>query len=92
MNLQESVKLHTGTKLFVVFVLLVLSIFWLFDNSKSSTINKVKSGEYHLVCDIRDKGFVKIDPTMIIDIVDGTWIFENGYSKNCKMFKAEKEM
>lgn len=81
MQLNNSKRLITLVFLFAVVML------WLFIPNK---FDQVKSGEYHLVCDIKDKGFVDIDPNLLVDLIDDVWVFENGYSKKCTTIKADK--
>lgn len=47
-------------------------------------LNSVKSGEYALTC-LLDRGDTLIAPELLIDHVDGTWIFTNSYSSNCTL-------
>lgn len=43
-------------------------------------LHKVQSGERVLVCN----GTI-INPERVIDFVDATWIFDNGYASNCEV-------
>jgi hypothetical protein len=57
--------------------------FLIFAISYTSEYKKVVTGELELFCDIKDKGFTKIEPHKIVDKIDDTWIFENGWAKAC---------
>lgn len=48
----------------------------------SGDLRAVKSGEVKLACDMRD-GERVIDPSKVVDLVDGVWVFKNGSAKNC---------
>lgn len=43
-------------------------------------LHKVQDGTKQLICN--DKVVPK---ERVIDFVDGTWIFDNGYAKNCEV-------
>lgn len=46
--------------------------------ASTSHLKAVKSGKLTLICN--DK---VIDPSMVLDEIDGTWIFTNGHARNC---------
>lgn len=50
--------------------------------SDRKILEQVKSGEKNLFCNFKD-GVRLVNPEMIKDISDDTWVFENGYAKNC---------
>lgn len=50
-------------------------------------LRAVQRGELALVCEMKD-GERVIDPEMVTGYVDDTWIFDNGYAKNCKVIKG----
>lgn len=52
----------------------------------TSPLEKVQSGEYKLEC-VLVTGVKTIDPAKVEDYLDGTWLFTNGYSRNCKVLK-----
>ena len=52
----------------------------------SGDLRAVKSGEAKLVCDMRD-GMRVIDPELVVDLIDGVWVFTNGSAKNCEVIK-----
>lgn len=40
----------------------------------------------HTGCHMRD-GFRAIEPAKVVDLMDGVWIFDNGYASNCEVKK-----
>ena len=73
-------------KKFVSF-LFIIGIF-LYVNFKIDPINKIKSGEYELVCEFEDgERIVPVDK--IISYIDDEdcWAFTNGYACNCQLIK-----
>ena len=50
-------------------------------------LRAVQRGELTLVCTIKD-GERAIDPARVTGFIDDTWIFDNGYAKNCKVIKG----
>ena len=52
----------------------------------SGDLRKVQSGEVELVCAMKDGGRV-IDPKLVVDFVDGVWVFKAGSAKNCEVVK-----
>ena len=51
-------------------------------SSELAAIESVQSGEKVLMCDMPD-GARAIDPTLVVDLVDGKWLFTNGYAGGC---------
>ena len=49
----------------------------------------VKDGLQTLSCDIVGKGVISIDPEVIVDFVDGTWVFTNGSARACQVEAVE---
>lgn len=52
----------------------------------SGSLRSVQSGEVELVCAMKDGGRV-IDPKLVVDFVDGIWVFKAGSAKNCEVVK-----
>ena len=48
--------------------------------ASTSHLKKVKSGELTLICNDRI-----VQPDMVLDEIDGTWIFTNGHARNCEV-------
>lgn len=54
-------------------------------------MDDIKSGKVSLVCNLPE-GPQVIPPEKIVDRIDGNiYIFTNGYSKSCKVFKNGNE-
>ena len=77
--------MNNGNLLIVIGLLMILfGVVGLACNvAHQDMISDVKSGKVTLICDIKDKGHIEIDPEMVVDRIDGVWIFENGWAKNC---------
>jgi hypothetical protein len=71
---------------FVVFVLGALFMSIVADDREA--LNSVKSGEYSLSCLMQD-GDRLIEPEMVVDYVDGLWIFKNGHASTCTLTKVK---
>lgn len=52
----------------------------------SGDLRAVKSGEAKLVCDMKD-GERVIGPELVVDLVDGVWVFKNGSAKSCEVIE-----
>lgn len=50
-------------------------------------LRAVQRGELTLVCEMKD-GERVIDPEMVTGLLDGVWVFKNGYARNCKVIKG----
>ena len=70
---------------FLVFLLLILSGYLI---SLDNPVNKIKSGDYILECYFKD-GWRVVGKDKILDFDEksGTFIFTNGYAKNCIVYK-----
>ena len=53
----------------------------------SGELRAVQSGEFTLVCAMKDETRV-IDPKLVVDFVDGIWVFNAGSAKNCEVIKG----
>ena len=53
----------------------------------SGELRAVQSGELTLVCAMKDDARV-IDPKLVVDFVDGVWVFNAGSAKNCEVIKG----
>lgn len=51
-------------------------------SSELAAIESVRSGDKVLKCDMPD-GTRDIDPALVVDLVDGKWLFMNGFSSTC---------
>jgi hypothetical protein len=78
------IKTKPGYKI-IAFLLILFLPFYLLAQLNNQELNKIKNNPDIIVeCQIKNKGWVVIDKNKIIDIDDdGTFIFENGYAKNC---------
>jgi len=56
----------------------LVAVLWTFDAPHRSMVENVKNGTSVLVCNDRT-----IAPDMVMDMVDGVWIFKNGSMRNC---------
>ncbi|NLY14571.1 MAG: hypothetical protein GXZ10_13270 [Gammaproteobacteria bacterium] len=50
----------------------------------SGSLRAVQLGELTLVCVMKDEARV-IDPKLVVDFVDGVWVFKAGSAKNCSV-------
>lgn len=50
-------------------------------------MNKLKQGNYTLVCYI-DNQYRSIEPDKLVDRIDDTYIFTNGYASNCTILHS----
>ena len=55
--------------------------------SETEELNKVKSGEYTLECTLTNEGYTIVATDRIKSRVNDVWLFDNGYSRNCKVIK-----
>jgi len=55
---------------------------------KPAALEEVLSGEAQLYCHLPE-GWKQINKERVVDIVDGTWIFDNGQAKACKLIKGK---
>ena len=53
----------------------------------NGSLRAVQSGELTLVCAMKDEERV-IDPKLVVDLVDGVWVFKAGSAKNCEVIKG----
>lgn len=53
----------------------------------SGDLRAVKTGEVKMVCAMRG-GERVIDPELVVDLIDGVWVFESGSAKNCAIIKG----
>lgn len=65
-------------RLAIVFIGLIIIASY----ASTSNLKQVKSGELTLICNDRI-----VQPDMILDEIDGTWIFTNGHARNCEVRK-----
>ena len=79
-------------RLTVVFLLsLGLIVFLLLTAAEDSTrVAKVQMGKSVLVCEIRGRGEVEIDPAKVTGFSEGRWYFTNGSATQC--FTYDKEV
>ena len=57
--------------------------------SDSDILAAAQKGELRLTCLMQD-GERTIDPTMIVDLIEGTWVFENGGARQCRTEQVAK--
>ena len=67
----------------VAMVVAITAINYIFD----ANLRAVQRGELTLVCTFKD-GERSIDPARVTGFIDDTWIFDNGYAKNCKVIRG----
>lgn len=72
-------------------VLLVAGVFLIFlsfslslNQATKTLVQQVQDGDVWLFCDMPD-GSRYIHPSMVTDLFEGVWQFENGYSKSCTL-------
>lgn len=62
----------------------------------SSPLSKVKKGTHNLFCVFKVENGPsdrrKVDPDLITDYVDGTWLFSNGSATNCELVSKTKHL
>lgn len=64
----------------LVAILLVVAFLSLQDKS---LLKQVQAGNKALACEFKD-GWRTVQPGLVVDFIDGVWIFENGHAKNCE--------
>lgn len=69
----------------IALIVIACSAAWL-NHSLNSELYAVQAGEAELVCDMRD-GRRVIDQDKVVDLVDGTWVFESGSAKSCEVIE-----
>ena len=52
-------------------------------------LRAVQRGEVKLVCTFKD-GERVIEPEMVTGLIDGVWVFSNGYARNCEIIKERR--
>ena len=68
---------------FYIFILaMALFVLILIMPSDKSLLESVKNEDNTLYCNITDV-YQAVDKNKVVDFVDGTWVFTNGYAKNC---------
>ena len=76
---------NTQFNLFLLIVALIAATVFSVVNAKlNENYYMVMEGDANLVCVFGD-GKRIVNPDLIKYEVDGTWVFKNGYSKNCKI-------
>lgn len=62
----------------------------------NSPLSKVRRGSHELFCnfqvDNRPADRRKVDPNLVIDLVEGTWIFVNGSASSCELVSKTKNL
>lgn len=53
----------------------------------SADLRKVQSGELELRCAINDESHT-IAPSQVTGLMDGLWLFQKGYARNCEVVKG----
>ena len=88
MKIIERIKTKPGYKIILVAIILIIAGNVI---SNKSYIQKIKNDPNIVVeCNIKDKGWIEIDKSKIVDIMDdGTFIFANGYAKNCQVINLK---
>lgn len=75
-------------KLILVLAGIAISLcFAAINYAASADLRAVKTGEVKLVCDMRD-GERVIDRELVVDLVDGVWVFTSGSAKSCVIIKG----
>lgn len=53
-------------------------------------VTKVINGEYQLYCHLKGSNYFElVNPALVVDRYDDTWVFVNGSAKNCKLIKGD---
>ena len=73
-------------RLFLISVGIALGLYAI-NYGANSNLRAVQSGELTLVCVMKD-GERVIEPSRVVDLMDGVWIFERGHASNCKVVKG----
>lgn len=69
----------------VALVVAILSLFALItlgEDKSKVTLKRVQKGEVTLYCHIGSE-YRSIEPSKVMDFVEGTWVFTNGGASNC---------
>ena len=90
----------TNTNAFFTFFPLVLFVTVTFIAAyqliNSNPLAKVKKGTHELFCNFYVENGPsdrrKVDPDLIIDYVEGTWIFVNGSASSCELVSKTKNL
>lgn len=72
-------------KLFAAVFVLVTG-FYVLNYVTNAELRAVQAGEIRLVCFMKS-GEQVIKPSQVIGLVDGVWLFEGGYARNCEVVK-----
>lgn len=79
---------------FTLFVLVSLLI--AYELVQDSPLFKVKKETHDLYCNFyvnnRPVDRRKVDPNLVIDLVEGTWVFSNGSARNCELVSKAKDL
>jgi len=88
MSIIERIKTKPGYKIIGIAIFLIIANNIL---SNKSYIEKIKNNKNIIVeCNIKNKGWIEIDKSKITGIMDdGTFIFTNGYAKNCQVINMK---
>lgn len=60
----------------------ILFCFAAINYAANSNLRAVQAGELTLVCVMKD-GDRTIEPSRVVDFMDGVWLFDNGHASNC---------
>ena len=90
----------TNTNAFFTFFPLVLLVTVTFIAAyqliNSNPLAKVKKGTHDLYCNFYIENSPadrrKVDPNLVIDFVEGTWLFVNGSASNCELVSKTKHL
>lgn len=67
-------------------VFVLVAGFYALNYVSNSKLRAVQAGEIRLVCFMKS-GEQVIKPSQVIGLVDGVWLFEGGYARNCEVVK-----
>ena len=70
----------------IALIAIVCSAAWL-NHSLNSELYAVQAGELTLRCVIDDEART-IAPNQVIGLMDGVWLFDRGYARNCEVIKG----
>lgn len=89
-------KTSTMTSLLPLIFFVLVSFLLSYLLIQNNPFVKVKKGSHDLYCNFYvNNGPVdrrKVDPNLVIDLVEGTWVFSNGSARNCELVSKAKDL
>lgn len=96
MKKSNQIKTNAGTAHLPFIFFMIGSFLIAYQLMNSSPLSKVRKGSHDLYCNFYVENGPsdrrKVDPNLVTDYVDGTWLFSNGSARNCELVSKAKDL